>query len=138
MATPMPRFLTMLQIRSLHRRFTVPCAPLTQQSMLESAVNAPVNPNHYEEDHNVFRLAAILAERIMKNHAFQDGNKRTALLAADMLLRVNGYCLQRVSFSEDVHTEGLAEAHVAVVTKKWTVEQLCNYYQQHYIARTWD
>ena len=129
MATPMPRFLTMSQIRSLHHRFGVPCAPLTQLSMLESAVNAPVNKNHYEKDRDVFRLAATLAERIMKNHAFQDGNKRTALLAADMFLRVNGYSLQRVPSADDAHTEGLAAAHVAVVTKKWTVEQLCNYYQ---------
>lgn len=97
--------------------------------MLESAINAPVNKNHYEKEHDVFRLAAILAERIMKNHAFQDGNKRAALLAADMFLRVNGYNLQRVPFAEDAHTDGLAKAHVAVVTKKWTVEQLCDYYQ---------
>ncbi|KAJ5373481.1 hypothetical protein N7517_005487 [Penicillium concentricum] len=126
---PMPRFLTMLQIQSLHHRFAVPCAPLTQSSMLESAVNAPVNLNHYEGENDVFRLAAILAERIMKNHAFQDGNKRTALMAADMFLKMNGYYLRKFPFAEDAHTEGLAEAHVAVVTKKWTVEQLRRYYQ---------
>ncbi|KAJ5963424.1 uncharacterized protein N7479_003300 [Penicillium vulpinum] len=129
MTTQMPQFLTMLQIQRLHHRFAVPCAPLTQPSILESAVNAPVDKNHYENDRDVFRLAAILAERIMKNHAFQDGNKRTALLAADMFLKANGYYLKEIQFAEDSHVQGLAEAHVAVVTKKWTAEQLCDYYR---------
>ncbi|THC89115.1 hypothetical protein EYZ11_011442 [Aspergillus tanneri] len=74
-----------------------------------------------EED--VFRLAANLAEKIMKNHAFQDGNKRTALLAADMFLKINGYYLQKVPFAEDTHNKGLANAHVAVVTNQWTADQ---------------
>jgi len=39
----------------------------------------------------VFQLAANLSEKIMKNHAYQDGNKRTALVAADMFLKINGY-----------------------------------------------
>jgi prophage maintenance system killer protein len=36
-------------------------------------------------EENIFQLAAYLAEKIMKNHAYQDGNKRTAPPAADIL-----------------------------------------------------
>ena len=77
----------------------------------------------------MFQLAANLSEKIMKNHAFQDGNKRTALLAADMFLKINGHYLQKVLFAENAHNKGLANAHVAVVTNKWTAEQLGNYYK---------
>ena len=97
--------------------------------MLESAVHSLMNKKHYAKEKDVFQLAANLSEKIMKNHAFQDGNKRTALLAADMFLEINGYYLQKVLFVEDAHNKGLANAHVAVVINKWTAEQLGNYYK---------
>lgn len=49
---------------------------------------------HYAKADDVFQLTANLAKKIMKNHAFQDGNKRTALVAADISLEINGYSLQ--------------------------------------------
>lgn len=65
----------------------------------------------------------------MKNHAYQDGNKRTALLAADMFLKINGYFLQKVPSMEDLHNKEIANAHVAVVTNQWTPGQLGTYYE---------
>ena len=129
MATKMLRFLTLSQIQRLHARFISPNAIPTQPDMLESAVHSPMNKKHYAKEEDVFQLAANLSEKIMKNHAFQDGNKRTALLAADMFLKINGYYLQKVPFAEDAHNKDLANAHVAVVTNKWTAEQLGNYYK---------
>ncbi|KKK14317.1 hypothetical protein ARAM_000780 [Aspergillus rambellii] len=42
-----------------------------------------------------------------------DGNKRTALLAADMFLNINGYRLQNVPFADDPFNKAaLADAHV--------------------------
>lgn len=58
----------------------------------------------------------------MKNYAFQDSDKRTALLAADMFLKINSYYLQKAPFMKDIHNRGLANAHVAVVTNQWAVE----------------
>ncbi|RHZ45199.1 uncharacterized protein CDV56_102029 [Aspergillus thermomutatus] len=80
--------------------------------------------SHREQNRPVHRLN----QKIMKNHAYQDGNKRTALLAADMFLKINGYRLQKVPFADDPFNKALADAHVAVVTNKWTVEQLGNFY----------
>lgn len=97
--------------------------------MLESAVYSPINMKHYANEEDIFQLAANLAEKIMKRYAFQDGNKRTALLAADMFLKINGYYLQKVPFAEDIHNKFLENAHVAVVTNQWTAEQLGNYYK---------
>jgi death-on-curing family protein len=47
-----------------------------------------MNVKHYSGQSNLFQLAANLSEKIMKNHAFQDGNKRAALVAADMFLKI--------------------------------------------------
>ncbi len=129
MATNTLRFLTVSQVQRLHARFVAPNAVPSQPSMLESAVNSPMNMKHYAKEKDIFKLAANLAEKIMKNHAFQDGNKRTALLAADMFLKINGYYLQKVPFAEDTHNKALANAHVAVVTNQWTAEQLGAYYR---------
>ncbi|OJJ42426.1 hypothetical protein ASPZODRAFT_137334 [Penicilliopsis zonata CBS 506.65] len=93
MATQTIRFLTVSQIQRLHARFVIPNAVPAQPSLLESVVYLPMNMKHYAKEDDVFQLAANLAEKIMKNHAFQDGNKRTALLAADMFLKINGYYL---------------------------------------------
>ncbi|KAJ6018381.1 hypothetical protein N7499_003695 [Penicillium canescens] len=110
----MLRFLTVSQVQRLHARFVVPNAVPVQPNMLESAIHSPMNMKHYAKEEDVFQLAANLAEKIMLNHAFQDGNKRTALLAADMFLKINGFYLQKVPFAEDLHNKALANAHVAV------------------------
>lgn len=129
MATNTLRFLTARQVQLLHALLVIPNAVPVQPSMLESAIHSPMSMKHYAKVEDVFQLAANLAEKIMKNHAFQDGNKRTALVAADMFLKINGYSLQKVPFAEDPHNKGLANAHVAVVTNQWTAEQLGNYYK---------
>ena len=45
--------------------------------------------------------AAALFESLIRNHPFIDGNKRTAVAAAALLLRRNGYRLE--AGQEDVH-----------------------------------
>jgi prophage maintenance system killer protein len=65
----------------------------------------------------------------MKNHAYQDGNKRTALLAADMFLKINGYKLQDTPMAADALNNNIANAHVAVTTNQWTARQLGEYYE---------
>jgi len=83
---------------------------------------------HYEGQQDIFQLAGTLAERIMNNHAFQDGNKRTALFAADMFLKMNGFYLQETPMANDAVDE-LARAHVAVTTKQWDAKQFGRYYE---------
>ena len=97
--------------------------------MLESAVASPLNVKYYEKEENIYQLAANLAEKIMKNHAYQDGNKRTALLAADMFLKINGRQLQKTPMEEDQANRGITDAHVAVVTNQWDKKQLGDYYE---------
>ncbi|RAL09230.1 type II toxin-antitoxin system death-on-curing family toxin [Aspergillus homomorphus CBS 101889] len=136
MATKTIRFLTASQVQRLHAALVISNAVPTQTGLLESVVPSPMNLKHYAKVEDVFQLAANLAEKLMKNHAFLDGNKRTALLAADMFLKLNGYYLQKVPFAEDTYDRALSNAHVAVVNNQWTAEQLGNYYKS--VARPLD
>ena len=42
---------------------------------------------------DVFTKAAALMDYLIRNHPFVDGNKRTAITAAGIFLRLNGYIL---------------------------------------------
>ena len=97
--------------------------------MLESAINSPINHKYYGQT-DLFQLAGILAERVILNHPYQDGNKRTALYAADMFLKLNGYQLQKKPMDENdtERNKGLADAHVSIATSQWTAEDLGEYY----------
>jgi len=59
---------------------------------LESALARPENLAHYGNP-DAADLAAAYAFGIARNHAFNDGNKRTAWLAARGFLSSNGYAL---------------------------------------------
>lgn len=62
------------------------------QNALESALAPPENKAAYG-DPNVAELAAAYAFGIARNHAFVDGNKRTAIVAAATFLLLNGHRL---------------------------------------------
>ncbi|KAG5960847.1 hypothetical protein E4U57_008046 [Claviceps arundinis] len=121
------RFLTTSQIRRLHHTHLAR-AELTQPTYLESAVYSPQQHNNYGEE-DLFRLAGVLAEKITLNHAYQDRNKRTALLATDMFLRINGSHLQKNLFPKGELDKKLQSAHVAIATKKWNVEEIAAFYK---------
>jgi death-on-curing protein len=57
---------------------------------LESAVAAPEYLAHYEPDADLPLLAATLMERIIRNHPFVDGNKRSGTAAMLVFLELNG------------------------------------------------
>jgi death-on-curing family protein len=120
------RFLSAIQVQRLHGLF-IGNTQLSQPSLLESAVQSPINIKYYNNQQNLFQLAASLSEKIMKNHAYHDGNKRTALLAADMFLKINGYELQKMPMQPNLTLEN---AQVAVCTDKWTAEELGRFYEQ--------
>ena len=67
--------------------------------LLQSALARPQNQYAYGET-DTFQLAAGYAEGISRNHAFIDGNKRTAFQAADIFLTINGYHLNQSNGSE--------------------------------------
>jgi death-on-curing protein len=62
--------------------------------LLESALSRPRNLQAYEKGSSIFRLAAALCSGLVRNHAFNDGNKRTALLVTRAFLYLNGFALE--------------------------------------------
>lgn len=78
-------------------------------NLLESALNRAVNTFHYEGG-SLQQFAATYSVAIAKNHAFIDGNKRTAFLAADVFLKQNGLALDPKYTDEFVSViEGIAD-----------------------------
>ena len=65
---------------------------LRDANLLESALSRPLNLAAYGEP-DVCALAAAYGYGISRNHAFIDGNKRTALVATELFLMLNGWRL---------------------------------------------
>jgi death-on-curing protein len=65
-------------------------AGMRDVGLLESALDRPRNLLAHEPQASIYRLAAALCFGIAKNHPFNDGNKRTALLATRAFLYLNG------------------------------------------------
>ncbi|MCJ8519237.1 death-on-curing protein [Pseudorhizobium tarimense] len=62
------------------------------ENALEAALARPLHKNSGEDD--LFRLAAAYLYGSARNHAFADGSKRTAYLAAFTFLLINGYLIE--------------------------------------------
>lgn len=60
--------------------------------LLESALARAMNLAAYG-DPDITELAAAYGFGISRNHPFVDGNKRTAFVAVELFLRLNGYRL---------------------------------------------
>ena len=67
-------------------------AGLRDGNLLESALAKPENLAAYGEP-DAAALAAAYGYGISRNHAFIDGNNRTALVAAELFLQLNGWQL---------------------------------------------
>lgn len=63
---------------------------LRDENALEAAIARPQNKAAYEEP-DVYDLAAAYLYGIARNHPFNDGNKRTAIVAAGVFLGANGF-----------------------------------------------
>lgn len=61
--------------------------------MFESAIDRAKNLAAYGEP-DAAQLAAAYGYSLAKNHPFLDGNKRTAFVAVELFLALNGYDLQ--------------------------------------------
>jgi death-on-curing protein len=64
---------------------------LRDAALLESALARPQHVWSYESDVDLAQLAAEYAFGLAKNHAFLDGNKRIAFVAANVFLILNGF-----------------------------------------------
>lgn len=92
--------------------------------LIESAVARPqAGFGDFEAYPDLFTKAAVLMHSLLKNHAFVDGNKRTAITSMGLFLRINNHKLtasQRalVAFALAVEDNSLPEDKIAEWLKK--------------------
>lgn len=67
------------------------CQGIRDPSAFESALARPQNAHYYENCDSLAKLATKYAHGIARNHAFVDGNKRTAFVAMALFPEVNGH-----------------------------------------------
>ena len=101
---------------------------LLDGALLESAINSPINQQHYGKVEDMAQLAATLSSRIIRNHAFANGNKRTGLLAANRFLVQNGKMPQKSPLDVE-ENDKLEEAHNKVAMGILDEEELAKLYR---------
>ena len=84
---------------------------IRDRGLLESAIARPLNLSVYETP-DIFALAAAYGYGLSRNHAFIDGNKRTALAAMAVFLGLNGHTFNQPSPETVLVVEGLAEGRI--------------------------
>ncbi|WP_340238655.1 type II toxin-antitoxin system death-on-curing family toxin [Sulfitobacter pontiacus] len=97
---------------------------LRDSDLLESALARPMNLYAFGET-SLFELAACYAEAIARNHAFVDGNKRTAFFVASDFLDQNGYELQAAVDQE--HADMMVELAQGKMTRADAAAHLRTY-----------
>ena len=80
---------------------------------VQSALARPRNLAGYENCDDIARLAAAYAYGIARNHGFADGNKRTALVTADLFLMLNGYELNSSPAENVLTILGIADGSLS-------------------------
>ena len=80
---------------------------------VQSALARPRNLAAFEDCEDVAQLAAAYAYGIARNHGFIDGNKRTALVAADLFLMLNGYELSSLPADNVMTILGVADGSIS-------------------------
>jgi death on curing protein len=60
-------------------------------NLFESALARPINRWAFEQESDIFILAAAYGYGLVKNHCFIDGNIRVAFMAMYTFLGLNGY-----------------------------------------------
>ena len=93
----MTRYLTPEQVLFLHSRLIAETGGghgIRDLGMLLSALGRPQATFDGTELYpDLFSKAAALMDSLVRNHPFVDGNKRMAITATALFLRINGYRL---------------------------------------------
>jgi death on curing protein len=84
------RYLTAADVLAIHRAEVG--EPVVDLALFESAVARPKASNFGEDAYpDIASKAAALFHSLVRNHAFLDGNERTAVLALIVFCGLNGY-----------------------------------------------
>ncbi len=102
-------------------------AAVLNRGLLESAVAQPAMTCFGQAAHpDLASKAAAYLFHLCKNHPFEDGNKRTAYVVAEVFLMLNGHALTGSVDELEQFTLGVADG-------TFTKEQAISFYQSHLI-----
>ena len=94
-------------------------------SLLESAIMRPQASFGGKDLYpTVFDKTSALIHSLIMNHAFVDGNKRTAMVSGIIFLGLNGCELK-------VEQNDLIEAALNVRSKRWDIEKISSWLKKH-------
>lgn len=123
------RYLTIPQVLAIHdqmiKRFGGSLG-IRDLKLIESAIERPRATFDGEDLYpDIFLKAAALMHSLLKNHAFVDGNKRTAYSSCGVFLKLNGYRLENMhkkslEFTMNVENNSLELEEIATWLKKNT------------------
>ncbi len=123
-----PAFLSVEHVLSVHQRMINEFGgdpAVLDRGLLESAVAMPAARFGGRFLHDgIPAMAAAYLFHICKNHAFADGNKRTALASAEVFLVLNGIRIN----ADNKELEDLA---LGVAASKMTKEQVIAFLRTH-------
>ena len=85
------------------------------KNAFESAIARAKNRAFYDENADLFDLAAEYAFGIVKNHPFCDGNKRLSYIACRLFLLVNG---QDFNLTEDEKYQAIVNLAASRLTRE--------------------
>ncbi|MGE3726059.1 MAG: type II toxin-antitoxin system death-on-curing family toxin [Candidatus Sericytochromatia bacterium] len=92
------RYLTLPELLSVNWHVAAqrkgPFGLLSRSGLEEALARPQTRIDDYEPFATLSEKAAVLMDSLMKNRPFLSGNVLTALLAADLMLRLNGVAFQ--------------------------------------------
>lgn len=98
---------------------------IRDEGVIRSAIARPYQTAFGVEIHDdLFKKAAALLDAIANNHGFTDGNKRTAMAAANIFLFAHKI---KLKFTNDEYTDFM----IYVVTKKPSIAYIKNWLTRH-------
>lgn len=123
----MIRYLLPEQVLFIHSRLiqsTGGAHGIRDLSMLLSALGRPQATFDGNDLYNdLFSKAASLMDSLIRNHPFVDGNKRTAITAVALFMKLNGFTLV-------VPNEEMARFTLACAQSKVTLEEISAWMRQ--------
>lgn len=103
------------------------------ESRLESTLIRPRNLLLYKDDATLLDLAATLMYGLVKNHCFNDGNKRVSAIAGGIFLEANGIMWR--PNSDDLVNKILAISGSTPAEMESRITELINWIQSTVIIR---
>jgi len=96
---------------------------IRSETLLDSALDRPKNKAHYGRP-CAAELAAAYAFRLIKNHPFLDGNKRTAAVVSELFLNLHNAELRATDAQVVATIEGVAAGRISE-------EELVSFFEAH-------